>query len=559
MLKLNSICKNYVMSKDLTVNALKNVTLAFRPCEFVAVLGPSGCGKTTLLNIIGGLDHYTSGDLMINGKSTKEYTDSDWDNYRNKCIGFVFQSYNLIPHQTVLQNVELALTLSGISKADRLARAKHALDTVGLTTEYDKRPNQLSGGQMQRVAIARSIVNNPTILLADEPTGALDSETSIQVMNLLREIAKDRLVIMVTHNKDLADAYATRIVNLLDGQVVSDTLPLTDTELDAPIAEQIVEQAEEPSDKKVKTPKKKTSMSFLTALSLSFNNLMTKKGRTIMTSFAGSIGIVGVALILALNYGFNTYISKMQSDTLSGYPVTISKAAMDYDAIYEQSQNIGKDDNTGKFPVGDDNIHIYDPSDSGMGNAIHYNLIDKDYYQFINDFEAQENAKSEQKRLINGVQYSYASSLNLVRKQKTLDGKETYVLVKNGSGAGSSMETMMGTSSSVFQEALSNTDFVWSQYDKLLGEYPKNKNEVALIVDSRNRISTSTMDALGLQYSSKSSQDKITYEDVPFEDILHTQFSLIYNDLFYEKNDALNSFAPMSGLTNDELQVKLQE
>ena len=319
MLKLIGIKKDYITASE-TVHALKGIDLYFRHSEFVSVLGPSGCGKTTLLNIIGGLDHYTDGDLLINGTSTKFYGDKDWDVYRNHRIGFIFQSYNLIPHQTILGNVELALTIAGISKEERVARAKEALDRVGLAGQYHKRPNQLSGGQCQRVAIARALVNNPEILLADEPTGALDSETSVQVMDLLKEIANDRLVIMVTHNPELAKEYSTRIITLKDGCLVDDSNPYS--------GEMTYEELKKAYEKKVTPKKKKASVSLWTAISLSFNNLMTKKGRTSLTSFAGSIGIIGIALILAVSTGVNAYIQSIERDTMSSYPIQIQQSTM---------------------------------------------------------------------------------------------------------------------------------------------------------------------------------------------------------------------------------------
>ena len=330
MLEISKIEKIYDL-KDQKVTALKGVSICFRRSEFVAVLGPSGCGKTTLLNIIGGLDRYTSGDLIIDGVSTKAYKDKDWDNYRNHRVGFVFQSYNLIPHQTILENVELALTLSGIKKAERRARAIEVLNKVGLGDKLKSKPNQLSGGQMQRVAIARALVNDPEIILADEPTGALDSKTSVQIMDILKEVSKDRLVVMVTHNPDLANTYASRIVRLLDGEIIEDSKPYTHEESEKEIKKhkQELEKAEKSGFKKTE---KKKSMSFFTALSLSFKNLLTKKGRTAMVSIAGSIGIIGIALILAVSAGMTNYINHMQSESLSSYPVSISAIAIDYNA-----------------------------------------------------------------------------------------------------------------------------------------------------------------------------------------------------------------------------------
>ena len=326
MLQLKNIVKNY-SAGDSTVAALRGVSVSFRDREFVAVLGPSGCGKTTLLNIIGGLDQYTSGDLLISGRSTKEFRDRDWDAYRNHSIGFVFQSYNLIPHQSVLQNVELALTLSGVSKAERRRRAAEALEKVGLGDQLHKRPNQMSGGQMQRVAIARALVNDPEILLADEPTGALDSETSVQIMDILKEISHEKLIIMVTHNPELAERYASRTVRLLDGQIISDSAPFEPETESAPVP----------------LTQKKTSMSFFTALGLSLNNLLTKKGRTILTAFAGSIGIIGIALILSLSTGIQDYIDRVQEDTLSSYPISIEAETMDMSSMVTSLMGEGRE------------------------------------------------------------------------------------------------------------------------------------------------------------------------------------------------------------------------
>ena len=328
MLELKQIVKDYVSGNE-TVHALRGITLSFRKSEFVSILGQSGCGKTTLLNIIGGLDQYTSGDLVIDGRSTKDFKDKDWDNYRNYSIGFVFQSYNLIPHQNVLSNVELALTLSGVSREERRRRAIEALEKVGLKDQLYKKPNQMSGGQMQRVAIARALVNDPQILLADEPTGALDSATSVQIMELLKEIAEDRLVIMVTHNPELAQKYSTRIIRLLDGEVMDDSDPFDGSQM---------------NETETKAPGRRTSMSFATALSLSLNNLMTKKARTFLTAFAGSIGIIGIALIMSLSSGVQAYINGVERDTLSAYPITIEGSSMDMSAMMEAMLGISGDE-----------------------------------------------------------------------------------------------------------------------------------------------------------------------------------------------------------------------
>ncbi|MBR2975176.1 MAG: ATP-binding cassette domain-containing protein [Clostridia bacterium] len=518
MLKLQSIVKDYVVNKELTVHALKGVSIDFRQSEFVSILGPSGCGKTTLLNVIGGLDHYTTGDLQIDGVSTKEYSEKDWDAYRNEQIGFVFQSYNLIPHQRVVENVELALTISGVGKEERRKRAIKALEEVGLAAEIYKKPNQLSGGQMQRVALARALVNNPQIVLADEPTGALDSVTSVQVMDLLKEIAKNRLVIMVTHNSELAEKYSTRIIRLHDGEVISDSNPYV-----APQATVCKDdQQVEPCTKAKARGKRKVKMSFATSLSLSLKNLLTKKGRTVMTSFAGSIGIIGVALVLALSNGFNNYIAKLQSDTLSGYPITISQVAADPEALYEEMmQNAGN--KLPNFPKDDNNVHVYNPEQT-IGTLAHYNLIDNAYYSYVNDFYREQMALPQEERLINDVQYSYATDLKVITKSG-----DNYVLVKNPE---SSMLNLFIGTTSVFQEALSNTEFVLSQYDELYGHYPINANEIAIVVDSQNRISTSTLTALGIAYSETDGK----YQDIAFSSLVGKEFKLVYNDAFYLKD-----------------------
>lgn len=401
MLKLENITKQYQVA-DQKVDALKGVNIEFRNSEFVSILGPSGCGKTTLLNIVGGLDRYTSGDLIINGKSTKEFKDKDWDNYRNHRVGFVFQSYNLIPHQTVLENVELALTLSGVSRKEREQRAIEVLKKVGLEDKIKNRPSQLSGGQMQRVAIARALVNDPEIILADEPTGALDSATSVQIMELLKEISNDRLIIMVTHNPELAEKYSTRIIKLLDGNVLDDSLPLSDKEREEEIKQEKEEADKEAkllADKKFKP--KKTKMSFFTALALSFKNLLTKKGRTLLVAFAGSIGIIGIALVLAISSGFNTYINKSQEDTLSTYPITIEAKNIDFSSIIMQMFLGG--DTTSKSDH--DNEYVY-PKDSissiinNVGQNLKANDLNK-FYKYLNQ------NKAEIEDYITAIQYTY--------------------------------------------------------------------------------------------------------------------------------------------------------
>ncbi len=521
MLQLQNINKEYVAG-DTKVAALKDISISFRKNEFVAILGPSGCGKTTLLNIIGGLDHYTSGDLIINGTSTKEYIDRDWDTYRNHEIGFVFQSYNLIPHLTVLGNVELALSLSGISRLERKKMATDALKKVGLTDQIKKYPNQLSGGQMQRVAIARAIVNNPNIILADEPTGALDTETSLQVMEVLKEIAKDRLVIMVTHNPDLAERYATRTIRLLDGEIIGD---------------------DQPYEIRNDTPKNvaksnNSKMPFFTAVSLSLKNLLTKKGRTFLVSFAGSIGIIGIALVLSISNGFSNYIDDMQNDMLSGYPVTISKFAADYDAIENVTTGMKPDD--GRFPD-NENLYVYDPS-SSMQQAVHLNMINQDYTDYIRAFYEEDQSREEEKRLLNAVQFSFASSMNIMAHH---DDTYTFVQTSLSSSSNSMMDMLtmfMGSNSDVFQEALDNTQFIKSQYDVISGHYPENKNEVAIVVDQKNRISASVLSALGINYKDDQNNliEKIAFEDLLYKDEMHpgVVFKVLSNDNYYFPLDA---------------------
>lgn len=439
MLKLINIEKNYYMGST-TVQALKKVNLEFRKSEFVAILGPSGCGKTTLLNLIGGLDRYTDGDIVINNKSTKEYKDADWDAYRNHSIGFVFQNYNLIPHLKVLGNVELALTLSGISIEERKKRAIDALNKVGLHDQIYKLPNQLSGGQMQRVAIARALVNDPDILLADEPTGALDSETSIQIMEILKEVAKDRLVIMVTHNPDLANQYATRIIRLLDGVVISDSNPY---------------QAEVAKKDQTKGERlKHTSMSFLTALALSFQNLLTKKARTILTAFAGSIGIIGIALVLALSNGFQSYVDKMQADTLSSYPLIISRESVDFASAAE----LNMDTSLQEYPEGD-TIFINKLMEKLNGIIIRNNITE-DYIE--NVIEKIDPA------LINGITYSRGVRLNIF-KQMSINNLIYYRQIS----AQNDMSSVMNFSGAdIWQEIIDNQSFIESQYDVIAGRLP---------------------------------------------------------------------------------------
>ncbi len=533
MLELKNIKKDYITSNE-TVQALKGISIKFRENEFVAILGQSGCGKTTLLNIIGGLDHYTSGDLIINGKSTKEFKDKDWDTYRNHSIGFVFQSYNLIPHQSILSNVELALTISGVSKKERKKRAIEALEKVGLGDKLHKRPNELSGGQMQRVAIARAIVNNPDIILADEPTGALDTKTSVQVMDILKEISKEHLIIMVTHNPDLAEKYATRTVKILDGNIIDDSNPYDGKE------------KEEKEDNK----KKKPSMSFLTALSLSLNNLMTKKGRTILTAFAGSIGIIGIALILSLSAGVQNYISSIEEDTLASYPVTLQESTIDLGGLMaglmdtaEGNQEETKEENK---------IYSRDIMDSmltTMSSEVKTNNLAK--------FKEYIETTDKIKPYANAIKYSYDLDLNIY-KSDTSNGvvKVNPSQVMNTIGMESMVEagnqmygsTMMMSDVNVFSELFDNRDMLDMQYELLQGKWPENYNEVVVIVDKDNEISDYTLYSLGLKNQDEL-KDKMTKiqngeqvdenegSSYTYDDLLNLSFKILLNAELYNKEN----------------------
>ena len=546
MLELKNIVKDYVTG-DTSVRALKGIDVTFRRSEFVSVLGPSGCGKTTLLNIVGGLDSYTNGDLIINGRSTRQFKAYDWDAYRNNCVGFVFQNYNLIPHLTVLGNVELALTLSGESKSSRKARAAAALEKVGLSEQMNKRPNQLSGGQMQRVAIARAIVNDPEIILADEPTGALDSKNSVQIADLLKEISRDRLIIMVTHNDQLAEQYSTRIIKFLDGEKVSDTDPYEPTQserleeiryerekrnepfiaeeyapevypdpslpLSTPkknkteikdinekvvsavtkeekAAQKAVKKAEKAEKRKNERLRKRemrrTSMSFTTALGLSGRNLATKKGRTALVSFAGSIGIIGIALVLSISNGFTNYINKMQTDTLAGFPITIAPQAVDMESM---AGSMGGNKVEHEEYPSDGTVEIYQRDISTM---VYYNEITDKYIDYI---------KAMPSEYYKTVEYSNSLDMLVLRK----DGAS----VKKVS---LSREAGMGTAE-LWQEMLPDIEFMNEQYDVLAGKMPQGKNEIALIVDKYNRLDASILQSLGISYPTDKN-GKISYEDM---------------------------------------------
>ena len=556
MLELNDIKKDYV-SGSTTVSALKGINLRFRDCEFVSILGQSGCGKTTMLNIIGGLDKYTSGDLKINGVSTKNYKDRDWDFYRNNSIGFVFQSYNLIPHQTVLSNVELALTLSGVSKAERKKRAIEALEKVGLGEQIHKKPNQMSGGQMQRVAIARALVNNPDILLADEPTGALDTETSIQIMELLKEISKDRLIIMVTHNPELAKNYSTRIVKLLDGVITDDSDPYTleDMEADIKAKEAAKVKASEKKNKK-SGKKQKTSMSFFTALSLSFNNLMTKKTRTILTAFAGSIGIIGIAMILSISNGIQLYIDRVQRDTLSSYPITLQAESIDISSmVTSMTGNSDSEEHEDKSKIYSNDI---------MGDMIN-TMVKEVKSNNLSEFKKYiENGSSDIKSYVSDIQYSYDVPLNIYMKD-TSNGVEQLnpgtmfdsIYGEGATSASSSMSSGMGmgmfSNSSVWNQLLGNQQVLDEQYDILAGHWPENFNEVVLVADKNNEVDDYTLYSLGLKDpeevrtlfkkmmvgESYETEKDISYT---FDEILDTEFKLVMPTDMYKYNDVTGTW-----------------
>ena len=540
MLTLKQITKVY-SGGEMQVQALRGIDLEFGSSEFAAILGPSGCGKTTLLNIIGGLDQYTDGDLIIRGKSTKQFNESDWDTYRNHAVGFVFQSYNLIPHQTVLANVELALTLSGIGRDERRRRAIEALEKVGLKDQIKKKPNELSGGQMQRVAIARALVNNPEILLADEPTGALDSETSIQVMEILREIARERLVIMVTHNPELANEYADRIIRLLDGKVISDER----------ITREAAPQREEAS---AEEGKKKRSMSILTALNLSLTNLMTKKGRTVLTAFAGSIGIIGIALILSISNGVNVYIERVQRDTLSAYPLEIDAQSMD---MSETLQNLFDSGGSSSHPREDGKVYSGTRMTNTM-SAMMSGVKEND----LESFKAWlDDPANEIDKLVSGIQYEYEtplmvyrtdSGLNMqVNPSTTMDSTGMMDMYNLGAMGAGIQQTMMETFKkrlNVFEPMLDNEELLKSQYDVLYGRMPENKYEVVLILNKNNELSDYTLYSLGLkdqgelrgQFAGLMQGQGIESEEMEFsyEDLMNLELKLLPATDLYEKGES---------------------
>lgn len=545
MLQLKNIVKTY-KTGDTEVQALKGVSINFRPNEFVSILGQSGCGKTTLLNIVGGLDQYTSGDLVIKGKSTKQYKDRDWDAYRNHSIGFVFQSYNLIMHQSVLQNVELALTLSGVSKADRRRRAKEVLEKVGLGDQIRKKPNQMSGGQMQRVAIARALINDPEILLADEPTGALDTETSVQIMELLKEIAKDRLVVMVTHNPDLANEYSTRIVKLLDGEVIDDSNPYTDEEIEK-------EQYEELDHKNLKHKR----MSYLTALNLSFNNLLTKKGRTILTAFAGSIGIIGIALILSLSDGFRNYIKGVEEDTLSTYPLEITDETVDSSAMMTAMMG-----NMQPSKNEHDMDKIY--SNDFVGNYINTLMGEvkindmKSFKKYIEEGDGQKI-----KDYTSDIKYTYGIEVNAYQIKDDNDifqANPSTVLDSIGMGTFSDMASMSvgsgNRSMNLWSQMIGNQEMLENQYDVIAGEWPDSYDELVLVVSEYNEITDYELYSLGLRDMSEL-QEMVTASimggtkefdstSYTYEELLNVRYKVIPSSDFYAYDEAAGCYVDKS-------------
>ncbi len=560
MLELVGIKKNYKVGEDI-VHALNGIDLKFRSSEFVSILGPSGCGKTTTLNIIGGLDQYSEGDLQIDGISTKDYKDRDWDTYRNHTIGFVFQSYNLIPQQTVLQNVELALALSGVSKSERRKRAKKALEDVGLGDQINKRPSEMSGGQMQRVAIARALVNDPDIILADEPTGALDTKTSIQVMEILKEVAKDRLVIMVTHNPELAEEYSTRIIRMLDGKIVDDSKPLTEKEIQM---EEVRAQTIQEEHKATK--KKKPSLSFSSSFSLSLRNLITKKGRTALTSFAGSIGIIGIALIYAVSAGFTNYIDTVEEETLSTYPLTIEQSNTDLTEIMQTFMGMSSDDNSHDNDAVYQKSSIYEMVEAMYGGEESENDL-KAFKAYLEEEIA--SGDSELAEALSGIQYSY--DLDMLVYTKNTDGdiqiSDAMTLMQGLMGdnmnidmssstmSSNSLVSSMTSSFNVWEEMLAGQDgelispMLEDQYDVIYGSWPTSYGEIVLVVDENNELDDMTLYALGLESKESVNEivsaainqtalpEKTEEESWTYEEICDMDFRVVLNSDCYSYDE----------------------
>ncbi|MBQ8535299.1 MAG: ABC transporter ATP-binding protein/permease [Bacilli bacterium] len=552
MLELRKITKIYA-TDDFKQTALDNVSITFKKNEFVSILGPSGSGKTTLLNIIGGLDEYTDGDLIINNVSTKKYKDTDWDSYRNHSIGFVFQSYNLIPHQSILQNVELALTLSGVNKQERRKRAKEALEKVGLTDHMNKRPNQMSGGQMQRVAIARALVNNPDIVLADEPTGALDSKTSEQIMELLKEVAKDRLVIMVTHNAEIAEKYSTRIVELKDGQIINDTDPVTEEE------------------RKVKqnSKTKRISMSMMTALSLSLNNLLTKKGRTILTAFAGSIGIIGIALILSLSHGIQSYIDKTEQETLSSYPLVIQRETVDMNQMIESMTKSAQEDSEEQKDDELKSITIIEDMFTSLSQEVKRNDM-KDFKNYI------ESDKVNMKEHVTSIQYGYGLTPNIykVDDDKVTQVNPNTIFDSFGMSTAGYSQAYSGYMSQydVFTELIDNEKLLKQQYDLVKGRWPKEANEMIIVLGKHNEITDYSLYSLGLldqeklkkQFSNMTTGKEVEFEKKKFklDDLLGLKYKIVLKSEYYEKVNGIwvdnsTNEAKMNNILNNAEEIEI--
>ena len=516
MIQVKNIVKDYVAG-DTTVHALKDVSINFKNSEFVSILGPSGCGKTTLLNIIGGLDKYTSGDIIINGVSTKEYKDKDWDAYRNHYIGFVFQSYNLIGHLSILENVELALSVAGISKKEKRKKALKALKEVGLESQVKKKPNQLSGGQMQRVAIARAIVNEPKIILADEPTGALDSETSVQVMDILKKISDKYLIIMVTHNEDLASIYSSRIISILDGELKSDTNPYTPSQDEIESDKKEYEKKDNKDKKKIAKNKLKTSMSYGTAFNLSLKNLWSKKGKTIIESLAGSIGIIGIALVLAVSSGFTNYINNLQTNTLGGYPLTLSMVSMDMDKL---TGGLDLSDATEKVES-EDSLGVYDQM-AMFTKLGHLNIFSEEFIEYVDKYVEEDKEKGTNK--VKNLQYGYNLPLTILKQTDGVVG-----VMKNDS----STSVLSGSSNSSVYEIIDNKEWVLDNYE-IIGEYASNPNELMLVIGDDNKFDISVVKNYGFGYEV---DEDGSYKDIKYSDIINnTKYTLVLNNSYYIKN-----------------------
>lgn len=540
MIQIKNIVKKY-LSGENEVTALKDVSINFRNSEFVSILGPSGCGKTTMLNILGGLDKYTSGDIIVNGTSTKDYKDKDWDAYRNHYIGFVFQSYNLISHLTVLENVELALSVAGLNPKEKKKRAIKALKEVGLDNQIRKRPNQLSGGQMQRVAIARAIVNEPKIILADEPTGALDSETSVQEMDILKKISGKYLIVMVTHNEDLAVRYSTRIIRVLDGEVTDDTNPYSPTEEEIEGDKVAYEKKDIKEKNKQKAKKIKTAMGYGTAFNLSLKNLWYKKGKTIIESLAGSIGIIGIALVMAVSSGFSAYIDTMQSDALGNYPIVVSAITMDMNKFGSMNRQLDDD-----ISVEEDVVVPYNPTDQ-LVQFGHYNNFTSEFIDYVKEYEKKDSESNNPQ--LNLVEYDYYIPVKMIAKST-----DSYQFVSRTNIT----SVLNGSSGSTIYPMLNNMDFVLNQYDLIYGELPKESSdfsrEMLLVVGSGNKLSIGTLKSIGINPTMDSDGK---YESINFEDVCNKEYRLITNDQYYTPDsddfDSISSFEKLDTNSQEAL------